>query len=109
MLSNPPVTTVNPPLTAGPAQLPDVRVPEPQPTKIDEPQPFPNPSLRLDPGLGLVVLEFRNNRGEISNSIPSQRVLDAYRTHNQPLPDTAKTGPATSDNTEEPDLGENYA
>jgi hypothetical protein len=39
---------------------------------------LPNPTLRLDASLGLVVLEFRDARGE-SRTIPSQRELDAYR------------------------------
>lgn len=38
----------------------------------------PNPTLRLDASLGLVVLEFRNAGGE-PRTIPSQRELDAYR------------------------------
>jgi hypothetical protein len=39
----------------------------------------PNPALRMDPELGLVVLEFRDARGEVSASIPTSRELDAYR------------------------------
>jgi hypothetical protein len=38
----------------------------------------PNPTLRLDASLGLVVLEFRNLGGE-PRTIPSERELDAYR------------------------------
>jgi hypothetical protein len=30
-----------------------------------------NPVLRLDDGIGLVVIEFHNDRGVITNSIPS--------------------------------------
>jgi|GEM_PF-2457448 len=40
---------------------------------------LPNPRLRLEPALGLVVLEFRDNAGEIASTIPTQRELDAYR------------------------------
>lgn len=40
---------------------------------------MPNPQLRLDPALGLVVIEFRDESGAITTSIPSQRQLDAYR------------------------------
>ena len=37
-----------------------------------------NPSMRLDPSLGLVVLEFRNAQGQLDHSLPTQRELDAY-------------------------------
>ena len=40
---------------------------------------FPNPTLRLDSSLGMVVLEFHDDAGEVTRSIPSQRQLDAYR------------------------------
>ena len=39
----------------------------------------PNPALRMDAELGLVVLEFRDARGELAASIPTRRELDAYR------------------------------
>ena len=38
-----------------------------------------NPSLRLDPALGLVVIEFRNEAGRVTESFPNTRQLDAYR------------------------------
>lgn len=41
--------------------------------------PMPNPQLRLDAALGLVVIEFRDEAGTITTSIPSQRQLNAYR------------------------------
>lgn len=41
--------------------------------------PILNPTLRLDGALGLVVIEFRNNTGAITTSIPSQRQLQAYQ------------------------------
>ena len=41
--------------------------------------PIPNPQLRLDPALGLVVIEFRDDAGTVTTSIPSQRQLEAYR------------------------------
>ena len=55
------------------------------------PSPIPNPSLRLDPALRLVVIEFRNDPGDaITTSIPSQRQLQAYQrwdvTHIGPTP-----------------------
>ena len=39
----------------------------------------PNPRLRLDGRLGMVVLEFRGSGGEVANTIPSPRVIAAYR------------------------------
>ncbi|HKM63346.1 MAG TPA: hypothetical protein VJY39_12740 [Acidisphaera sp.] len=39
----------------------------------------PNPSLHLDQSLGLVVLEFYNDAGAVTRSIPSAGQLDAYR------------------------------
>jgi hypothetical protein len=39
----------------------------------------PNPTLRLDPALGLVVIEFLSKSGAITSSIPSQRELTAYQ------------------------------
>jgi len=41
--------------------------------------PVINPTLRLDAALGLVVIEFRNDSGAITTSIPSQRQLQAYQ------------------------------
>lgn len=41
--------------------------------------PMPNPQLRLDPALGLVVIEFRDASGAVRASIPTQRQLNAYR------------------------------
>ena len=59
---------------------------------------FVNPSYRFDPTVGLVVIEFHDNTGTVSNTIPSQRQLAAYRTHQEtppgeqaPLPADAKT------------------
>jgi hypothetical protein len=41
--------------------------------------PVVNPTLRLDAALGLVVIEFRNDSGAITTSIPSQRQLQEYQ------------------------------
>ena len=50
----------------------------------------PNPSLELDPALGLVVIQFRNDSGAVTDSIPSERQLAAYQrwatTHFGPAP-----------------------
>ena len=57
------------------------------PTPVRAPaQPFVNPGLRLDPALGLVVIEFRDRAGAITGSIPSERQIQAYRLHQQPPP-----------------------
>jgi hypothetical protein len=53
---------------------------------------IPNPSLRLDASLGLVVLEFRNADGT-SRTIPSERELKAYRNAVPPLPGAQQGGP----------------
>jgi hypothetical protein len=52
-------------------------------------QLFVNPSYRFDPTVGLVVIEFHNESGDLSNSIPSQRQLEAYRLHRDTLPGDA--------------------
>jgi len=63
------------------AMEPDTRPPTPPsrgpPTATAA--PLPNPQLRLDPALGLVVIEFRDANGIITTSIPTQRQLHAYR------------------------------
>jgi hypothetical protein len=52
--------------------------------------PTPNPDLRLDPALGMVVIEFRDTDGGLATTIPSQRQLEAYQrwsvTHFGPTP-----------------------
>lgn len=54
----------------------------------------PNPALRFEPSLGLVVLEFLDSSGDVAQSIPTQRQLDAYRAridqppNELPKPDT---------------------
>ena len=40
---------------------------------------WPNPSLNIDPALGIVIIEFHAQPGEVSFSIPTARQLDAYR------------------------------
>ena len=66
---------------------PTARAP-PQP--VSTPLPTPNPTLRLDPALGMVVIEFHNTSGALTTSIPSQRQLAAYQkwsvTHVGPTP-----------------------
>jgi hypothetical protein len=42
--------------------------------------PPPSPTLRFDASLGILVIEFHNDAGQVANSIPTQRQLEAYRT-----------------------------
>ncbi len=56
--------------------LPDA--PAPQPT------PVVNPRLRIDPALNIVVIEFRDEAGQVGLSIPTPRELDAYRRNAAP-------------------------
>lgn len=41
--------------------------------------PLLNPRMRIDTELNLVVLEFRDDSGEVRNTIPTPREIDAYR------------------------------
>jgi len=45
------------------------------------PRPYVNPTLRLDAALGLVVMEFRDDAGTLTATIPSERQIEAYRAH----------------------------
>jgi hypothetical protein len=42
---------------------------------------FVNPSYRFDPSVGIEVIEFHDNTGAVASSIPTQRQLAAYRSH----------------------------
>jgi hypothetical protein len=46
---------------------------------MPEVAPQPNPTVHLDPALGLVVLDFVNAQGAVVSSIPTERQLDAFR------------------------------
>ena len=39
----------------------------------------PNPRLRLDPALGVVVMEFLDSGGKVARSTPTEAQLRAYR------------------------------
>src|SRR3954471_18092139 len=57
---------------------------------------LPNPSLRLDPALGLVVLEFRDQAGRTA-TLPTERELAPYRTARgrpDPTPPPPRAGAA---------------
>ena len=58
--------------------------PQPAPSPAAAAPDSPNPTLRLDPSLGIVVIEFRSNSGLVTNSIPSERQLAAYHQHGMP-------------------------
>jgi len=53
---------------------------------------LPNPTLRLDASLGIVVIEFRNNAGEVANSIPTQQQLEMYRMRSEAPGNKPQTG-----------------
>jgi hypothetical protein len=63
-----------PPVADRPQAKPETRI-EPSGSA----SALPNPTLRLDASLGIVVIEFRNNVGEVANSIPTQQQLEMYR------------------------------
>jgi hypothetical protein len=56
-----------------------VRESPPQVGPTPTPSPITNPSYRLDSALGLVVIEFHNDAGTVTDSIPSERQLQAYQ------------------------------
>jgi hypothetical protein len=61
-------------------------------------QLFVNPSYQFDPTVGIVVIQFHNEAGAVSNSIPSARQLEAYRTHQETPPgEQPPAVPQTSD------------
>lgn len=68
-----------------PANLPPVlerpppRRPEAPPEAAALPPIMPNPSLRFEPTLGMVVFEVRDAAGEVTRSVPTERELSAYR------------------------------
>jgi hypothetical protein len=72
-----PLHLPGPPYAAAPCRAP---APPGEAVAIPAAGPaLPNPALRLDPGLGIVVLEFRSAHGPRAETIPTRRELDAYR------------------------------
>jgi hypothetical protein len=45
---------------------------------IKVPPPLSNPSVKLDPQLNIVILEFYNADGEVTRKLPTERQLRAY-------------------------------
>ena len=39
----------------------------------------PNPRMRIDPALGMVVMEFLDKTGQVRQSAPTEAALEAYR------------------------------
>jgi hypothetical protein len=62
----------------------------------DAGKPLPNPTLRLDPELALVVIEFRDGAGKVRDTIPTEAQLEAYRatqrTSSAPAPAPGQAG-----------------
>jgi hypothetical protein len=56
--------------------------------------PGPNPALRVDPQLGIVVLEFQNAQGKTTSSLPTERALAEYRRTGHPAGPAHDTTPA---------------
>lgn len=63
---------------------PEVMIPAPHPAEPAAAAPsttgHPNPTVRLDPALGMVVVAFHNEHGAVTTSMPTQQQLEAYRT-----------------------------
>jgi hypothetical protein len=74
------------------AQMEVPAAPVPQAAPVQS--PIINPTLRLDTALGLVVIEFRNDSGTVTTSIPSERQLEAYQRW-----ETTQLGPAPAGHT----------
>ncbi len=87
------------------AKMPMISESPPRAEPAPAASPITNPTLRLDAALGIVVIEFRNDSGAITSSVPSQRQLQAYQkwdvtcfgptppgVHGPPLRTVAATG-----------------
>lgn len=83
--------------TSSGAALPPPAAARPKAAEADAASAWPNPSLRLDPALGIIVMEFRNKSGGVESTLPTRRELDAYRSAaSRSHPDragVAETGP----------------
>lgn len=74
----PPLRRPDAPSAPGPEVVPRPGPAMPAEHRAPPASALPNPSLRLDASLGLVVLEFRAADGT-ARTIPSERQLEAYR------------------------------
>lgn len=50
-----------------------------EPVQIGSAPSYPNPAMHIDPVLNMVVIEFHNASGQITDSTPTPRQLNAYR------------------------------
>jgi hypothetical protein len=57
-----------------------------------------SPSLRFDPASGLVVIEFHDQSGNVTRSIPTLQQLEAYRIWGRPSENPAVSGATGSAN-----------
>ncbi|NGM21316.1 hypothetical protein G3576_14935 [Roseomonas stagni] len=80
----------SPAAAATPIAQPRSQAPSSAPAAPAESAPaMPNPRLRIDPALSLVVIEFRDSVGEVSLSIPTPKELEAYRDQPKAEPEPA--------------------
>jgi hypothetical protein len=70
-----------------PVQAPVPKV-APKPVQL-----FVNPSYRFDPTVGIEVIQFHDSTGTVTNTIPSQRQLAAYRSHQATPPGEQSSEP----------------
>lgn len=106
-----PIPPIGQGLPVGPRAHPPTAAPtEPRPAgrPVTAGQAMPNPTLRLDPTLGLVVIEFRDERGAVENSFPTERQLAAYRASANTGKSEPGAPPGHADNLADPppDVGE---
>lgn len=73
----PPVAAAPPP-PVPPARVVAQATEAPPANLAKAPPPLSNPSVRLDPQLNIVVLEFYDANGEITRKLPTERQLRAY-------------------------------
>lgn len=54
----------------------------------------PNPSLEVDPGLGLAILQFRDENGSVQYTLPSEQQIAVYRASMQTSAQSGSTSQA---------------
>ena len=78
------IQAVSPLRGAGDTAVPQreaASAPVPAPEAAKPAKLYANPDFHFDAAAGLVVIEFRNDTGTVTDTIPTQRQLDAYRSH----------------------------
>ncbi len=48
-------------------------------SSLEQAAMYPNPASHLDPELHMVILEYRNAAGQITETLPTTQQLDQYR------------------------------